>query len=95
MVLGAGRERVDQDIDYAVGAVILVPEGAPITAGEPLVEVHYRDRAQLEKARELLQAAYKIGDSPPASRALVLETMERHPKDGFSGQPSTSRSPDT
>ena len=79
MVLGAGRDRVEDKVDHAVGAVILAPCGASVKAGDPLVEVHYRDGTQLERARELLRGAYEITDSPLASRALVLETLEWHP----------------
>ncbi len=70
-VLGAGRERVDEPVDHAVGAVILVERGSQINAGEPLLELHYRDAGRLKQALEILAASEPVGDSAP----LVLEVL--------------------
>jgi len=75
MVLGAGRDRVEDVIDHAVGAVILAGRGQQVRAGEPLLELHYRDAHRLENARRLLHDAWPITDQAPPEAPLVLETI--------------------
>lgn len=64
--LGVGRDRVEDTIDPAVGAIVLVQAGQQVKAGEALVELHYRDPARLEAARVLLRDACPIDDALPA-----------------------------
>jgi pyrimidine-nucleoside phosphorylase len=74
VLLGAGRDRVEDAVDHAVGAVVLAPEGTPVNAGDPLVELHYRDEARLGRALEMLQGAFHIGDIPKP-QPLILEVV--------------------
>src|SRR5262249_24012239 len=74
VVLGGGRDRVEDVIDHAVGAVVLAHRGQEVRAGDGLVELHYRDAARLEAAQALLAGAWEIGDEPPAAAPLILET---------------------
>ncbi len=76
MLLGAGRDRVEDVIDPAVGAVVRVKVGDAVQADEALVEVHYRDAARLPAALNLFTQACVVGDAPPPSRPLILETLE-------------------
>ncbi len=70
--LGAGRDYVDQPIDHAVGAVVLVKPGAQVCAGEPVVELHYGRAETLDEARQLAADAIHIEDTPAPARPLVL-----------------------
>jgi pyrimidine-nucleoside phosphorylase len=74
MLLGAGRNRVEDAIDPAVGARILARPGDAIRAGDALVEVHYRDAARLGDALALLAEAWTIADAAPPATPLILET---------------------
>jgi pyrimidine-nucleoside phosphorylase len=76
VLLGAGRDRVEDTIDHAVGAVVLARPGDAVRAGDPLLELHYRDRGRLGAARALLRDACPIADEPPPQRPLVLEVLE-------------------
>jgi pyrimidine-nucleoside phosphorylase len=76
VVLGAGRDRVEDSIDPAVGVVMLAAAGQEVRAGEALLEVHYRDRGRLGKALALLEGAQPIAEGPVPPRALVLEVLE-------------------
>ena len=64
MVLGAGRDRVEDNVDPAVGAIVLKARGKAVAPGEPLVELHYRDSARLATAVEMTRSAYIIADAP-------------------------------
>jgi pyrimidine-nucleoside phosphorylase len=75
MVLGAGRDRVEDIIDPAVGTKIIAKPGEPVRAGDVLVELHYRDPSRLGSALELLRSACRIEDEPPTGQELILETI--------------------
>ncbi len=77
MALGAGRAKSDDRIDPAVGFVLDKKVGEPVRAGEPMVTVHYNDSKALEDVVARVSAAYRVGDTAPAARPLVLERVER------------------
>jgi pyrimidine-nucleoside phosphorylase len=76
MLLGAGRDRVGDKIDPGVGVVVLAALASPVSAGEPVLEVHYRDPARLPPALALLDHACAIGDTPTPEQPQILETLE-------------------
>ncbi|HEV3146292.1 MAG TPA: thymidine phosphorylase, partial [Gemmataceae bacterium] len=75
MVLGAGRDRVEDVIDPGVGAKMIVQTGDAVRAGDAVVELHYRDSSRLSTAMELLSKACQIADEPPAPQELILQTI--------------------
>jgi pyrimidine-nucleoside phosphorylase len=75
MVLGAGRDRVEDAIDPAVGVVVRVRAGDVVRPGDALVELHYRDAGKLAAARELIRDGCITADGPPAAGPLVLEVV--------------------
>jgi len=75
MLLGAGRDRVEGTIDPGVGAVVLAARGQRVGAGEPVVELRYRDAARLPGIPTLIEEACVIGDAPPPERPQILETV--------------------
>ncbi len=77
MRLGAGRSRAGDAIDHAVGVVLRARPGDPVTAGQPLAEVHARDRAAAETAVRELAAVFTIGDAAPPPSPLRIETIGR------------------
>ena len=72
VVLGAGRDRVEDPVDPAVGVMVRAKPGDEVRAGDPVLEVHYRDRRRLDAAVALLSQAVVIGDERPASRPLIV-----------------------
>jgi len=75
VALGAGRERVDSQIDPSVGFTLHKKVGDPVAAGEPLVRIHYNDPGRLEDIRGRLERAYRIGPEAPPPRPLVVERL--------------------
>src|SRR5438094_6364229 len=66
VALGAGRDRVEDPIDHAVGILLAAKPGDAVRAGDPVLEVHYRDRGRLDAALRLAGGAVTIEDhSPP------------------------------
>jgi pyrimidine-nucleoside phosphorylase len=75
MLLGAGRDKVDDAIDHAVGLVLEVKPGQQVRNGDPLAEVHYRGEDRLSAAMDLLRSAWTIADGPVQQPSLILETV--------------------
>jgi pyrimidine-nucleoside phosphorylase len=72
MALGAGRQRVEDEIDHGAGVLILRRPGEAVRAGEPVVELLYNDERRAGEALALARDAVSIADEPPALRPLVL-----------------------
>jgi pyrimidine-nucleoside phosphorylase len=70
--LGAGRSRVGEAIDPAVGLVQQVTRGARVARGQPLIELHHRAARGLDTAFECCRTAVTIGPDPPAPRDRLL-----------------------
>jgi len=72
VALGAGRDRVEDKVDPAVGIVLRVKPGDRVDAGNPLLELHVRDQATIGAALPLATAAIALDDAPPPARALIV-----------------------
>jgi pyrimidine-nucleoside phosphorylase len=72
VMIGAGRDRVEDPVDPAVGITIHAKPGDTLGAGDPVLELHYRDRGRLEGALQLVTAAITIDDAPPPLRRAIV-----------------------
>nr|WP_028923788.1 thymidine phosphorylase [Pseudonocardia acaciae] len=70
--LGAGRARKEDAVDPAAGVRLLVGPGEPVTAGQPLLELHTDRPDTLPAARAALDGAVTVADTAPGPRQLVL-----------------------
>jgi pyrimidine-nucleoside phosphorylase len=75
MLLGAGRERMDQRIDPGVGVLLRTKAGDQVREGDALVEVRYRHDARLGVAVEMLRQAWTIADEALLQAPLILEEI--------------------
>ncbi len=71
MILGAGRDRMDSQIDPAVGLIIHKKRGDRVIRGEALAVVHANDQTKARQAVPIIQAAYGFSDRPPKPRPLI------------------------
>ena len=76
MILGAGRDKVEDAVDPAVGALMKAGRGDHVRAGDVLVEIHYREDKRLEQAVKLFRDAWRIEEEKPVLGPLVLESIE-------------------
>jgi len=72
VMLGAGRDRVDDAVDPAVGILLTAKPGALLSAGDSILEIDYREQAKLDAALVLARRAITIGDEPPTLRAIIV-----------------------
>ena len=75
MLLGAGRQKVDDQVDPAVGLVLHKRVGDEVRAGDSLATLHVNDEAPLEAARRRLTEAFTFGEAPLAPRPLVARRI--------------------
>jgi pyrimidine-nucleoside phosphorylase len=76
--LGAGRRRVDDRVDPAVGFELHVAPGETVEAGHRMVTIHARTEQDAEVAGVRLDAAIVVGpaETAPAPPPLVLDRVE-------------------
>ncbi|MCZ7591345.1 MAG: thymidine phosphorylase [Kiritimatiellae bacterium] len=75
VVLGAGRVRTDQAVDFAVGVSGIRHVGDKVNKGDPLLVIHANDKKRLADAQALLKQAYKISKSKPKQPPLIFERI--------------------
>lgn len=73
LVLGAGRQKVGEEIDPTVGLRIRKKIGDPVKAGEILVTVHHNGGRGVENCRKKLSGAFDIKENPVQAPSLILE----------------------
>ena len=71
-MLGAGREKKEDDIDMLAGLYLAKKEGDRVEAGEILALLYTCEEQKLEAAQERLASCYRIGGEKPASLPLIL-----------------------
>jgi pyrimidine-nucleoside phosphorylase len=76
VLLGAGRDRLDAEIDPAVGLMVLAPVGTAVKRGEPIIEIRHRRGRGLEDARRLLRECLDIGEQMPQPSRLILDRVQ-------------------
>ncbi|MDD4562077.1 MAG: pyrimidine-nucleoside phosphorylase [Syntrophomonadaceae bacterium] len=76
MLLGAGRERLGDNIDYAAGVKLAKKYGDYVTAGEIIATVYSNDKSRIDGAGQRLVNAYQFSDHRPDSLPLVIDTIK-------------------
>lgn len=74
-VMGAGRMKKDDPIDYAAGIVLEKKTGDHVEAGDVLAYLHTNKEETLAGAEELFRTAITWGDAAPAAAPLVYEIV--------------------
>ena len=75
MALGAGRQRIEDQIDHGAGVLIAKKPGEWVRAGDTILELLYNDDRGLGEASALAHAAIRLTAEPVVPRALVLGTV--------------------
>jgi pyrimidine-nucleoside phosphorylase len=75
VVLGGGRNQVEDEIDPGVGIMVPATVGDEVRRGDALLRVLYRSEERLAQARPLLMQAIHIGETPPTMMPLVIDEV--------------------
>lgn len=71
MILGAGREKKEDTIDYSAGIVLNKKQGDKVCAGEILATLYSSDFDKCRRAEEILQDALTFDDKEPMEAPLI------------------------
>jgi pyrimidine-nucleoside phosphorylase len=77
VALGAGRGRLEDVIDHGVGIDVVGPTGTAVRTGDAVFEIRHRNGRGIDTASALLRQAIRISDEAPASRALIVDRIQR------------------
>jgi len=77
MLLGAGREKKESEIDLSVGIILKKKVGSRVNTSEDLAEVYYNDSKKLKKAKNKLFSSFVIGNKKPKKLPLILATISK------------------
>jgi pyrimidine-nucleoside phosphorylase len=70
-LLGAGRKKKGDPVDYAVGVVLIHKVGSRIHAGQPLLTIHANSEEHLAEAQQRLLSAIRFSDARPEPPPLI------------------------
>ena len=73
--LGAGRETKTSEIDFGAGIVLKKKIGDYVKSDEDLAIMYSNKESNFKEASEFMNEAYKIGDTRPKPKALILKTV--------------------
>jgi pyrimidine-nucleoside phosphorylase len=74
VALGAGRARIEDEVDPAVGLVVHARIGDRVERGQPLCTIHEGDRSEARaRIAARIAAAFRLGPGPAGPPPLVLE----------------------
>ena len=90
--LGAGRARKEDPVSPAAGVVLHAKPGDPVTAGEPLLELHTDEPARIERAVAALDGAVEVGAARPG-RHPARPRPDRGGLSGATAHPGTDHRP--
>jgi len=75
--VGAGRRRVDEELDHGAGVLVHSRIGDRIEAGQPLATLLLGERVvDEERLAERIRNAFEIDDQPVEEPALILGTVD-------------------
>ena len=77
MLLGAGREKKESEIDLSVGIILKKKVGSKVNINEDLAEVYYNDSEKLKEAKNKLLSSFVIGDKKPKKIPLILAAISK------------------
>jgi len=75
MLLGGGRSKKGDQIDYTVGIVLQAKIGDYVHNGQPLLTIHANDEGKLASVQQRLLAAYEWSDQPVSPPPLIYQVL--------------------
>ena len=76
VLLGAGRENVDDTIDPAVGVILQCKVGDQVVEGSRLCALYYTEEEGLQEAVQLVEDAFRLSSTQPEPRDLALDLVQ-------------------
>lgn len=74
-LLGAGREKKTDDIDYAVGVYLNKKHGDYCQSGETLYTIYSNDNEKTKLAKQICEKAFEFSSRKPAKEKLIYKII--------------------
>ena len=74
-MLGAGREKKEDNIDYAAGIIMQKKYGDKVTAGDVVATLYSSDKNRIEKAGAFIRDKFKVTPEKPQPLKLIYEVI--------------------
>ena len=78
LILGAGRETKESDIDYSVGVVIDKKVGDHIKEGQVIAYIHTNDLSKINECTDKIMQAYKLCQDKVVKRPLIFGIVDKN-----------------
>ncbi len=75
-LLGAGREKKTDTIDYGVGVFLNKKTGEPVVNGETICTIYSNDETKTQSAIEYCKKGFTISGAKPAVGSLIYEIIK-------------------
>lgn len=75
VVLGAGREKKEDSIDYTAGIILHKKTGDKVGEGDVIAEFHTNDECKILSAEKLFFEAVKVSDEEPVKSELIYKVI--------------------
>ena len=75
VLLGAGREKKSDTIDYGAGIVLYKKTGDIVNMGETIAVLYAESEDRLKKGEKLFNTSYIIGEEKPETKPLIYKTI--------------------
>ncbi|WP_304339944.1 pyrimidine-nucleoside phosphorylase [Metaclostridioides mangenotii] len=77
MILGAGREKKDDELDLSVGIILNKKVGDRISKGDVLAYIYYNNDQKLEVAKNRLKNSYSISNKKVDKNKLIYGVVSK------------------
>lgn len=75
VVLGAGREKKEDIIDYSAGIILVKKTGSKVNKGDIIAQLYTNDENTLSAAEKMFTSAVEISQQKPAAEPLIYEVI--------------------
>ena len=76
LLLGAGRNTMEDKIDFAAGIKLVKKTGDKVAKGDVIAVLYSEDEARFKNAEKCFMDATRIGTKKPANAPLILDIVE-------------------
>lgn len=76
VLLGAGREKKTDTIDYGAGIILYKKTGDKVSVGDTVAILYADSDEKLKNAEKLFNTSYKIGAEKPETMPLIYRTIK-------------------
>jgi thymidine phosphorylase len=73
ILLGAGRKKAEDSLDYGAGIILHKKLGDEVTSGEPIATIFANDSKKLDEASKSIKNCFYLGKEEIQIQNLILD----------------------